>query len=190
MVPARHIQWRAGTLPFRSLPTGGHIHFGMSPSNHLMRALDNYLAVPFLMLENPGAARIRRRTYGLLGDFRLKRHGGFEYRVMPSWLVSPVYARAALCLAKVIGCEWPRLRLDIFTDAAARRAFRSANQEYFKRHMTAVALDLRSLPNYQQYAAEIEPLLELVLEGKRWRTSNDLRVAWQLRRARRRPRRR
>lgn len=185
LVPNRYIKWRAGTLPFNKLPVGGHIHFGMLPTSGLLRALDNYLAVIFLLLENPAAARSRRRRYGWLGDYRLKTHGGFEYRVVPSWLVSPVFARGALCLAKVIGCDWHRLRHDSFVSPEARIAFRQANQEYFRSELTSLLAMIRSLPSYANYAQEIEAMLTYVEQNRRWRTSADLRRSWRLLRRRR-----
>ena len=180
VAPYRNVQWRAGTLPFRELPVGGHIHYGMLPVSPMLRALDNYLAVLFLLLENPAAARARRSLYGWLGDYRRKPHGGFEYRVVPSWLVSPVYTKAALCLAKVIGCEWPRLRYDYFLDPEAQRAFRRADQEYFRKGIDQIIADLRGTFTYQEYRDAIEPVFEQVLAGRRWRTGGDLRRTWRL----------
>ncbi len=180
LAPYRNVQWRAGTLPFRQLPVGGHIHFGMPPEGPMLRALDNYLAVLFLMVENPAAARARRRRYGWLGDFRHKLHGGFEYRVTPSWLVSPVYTKAALCLAKVIGCEWPRLRHDYFLDPDAQRAFRQADQEFFRPGLLRLISDLRGVPAFAEYSEEIDPLLEQALAGQHWKTGGDLRRTWHL----------
>ncbi len=188
LVPNRHIEWRAGTLPFSKLPVGGHIHFGMLPTSGLLRALDSYLAVIFLLLENPAAARSRRRRYGWLGDHRLKTHGGFEYRVVPSWLVSPVFARGALCLAKVIGCDWYRLHHDVFVNPEARSAFRRADQEYFRSELAGLLLMIRSLPSYGSYAQEIEAMLAYVEQNKRWKTSANLRRSWRLLRRRRRSR--
>jgi len=185
LAPYRNIQWRAGTLPFRKLSVGGHIHFGMRPTSQLLRALDTYLSVLFLLVENTAAARLRRSKYGWLGDFRLKDHGGFEYRVIPSWLVNPMFARGALCLAKVIGGEWPKLQRDLFLSAEAQRAFRAADQDYFRKHLRQLLADLRSLSSYRQYAEHIEPFLEWVESERRWKTGGDLRRNWRLRISRR-----
>ncbi len=180
LAPYRNVQWRAGTLPFRQLPVGGHIHFSLQPQSALLRALDNYLAVLFLMIENPAAARARRRKYGWLGDYRSKPHGGFEYRVTPSWLVSPQYTKAALCLAKVIACEWPRLQYDYFLEPEAQQAFRKADQEYFRPGLSQIIAQLRQSACFPEYQEAIEPLLEQVLAGQRWRTGGDLRRIWHL----------
>ncbi|MGI6343587.1 MAG: putative amidoligase domain-containing protein [Bacillota bacterium] len=185
LAPYRNIQWRAGTLPFRQLPVGGHIHFSMQPSGPILRALDSYLGVMFLMVENQGAARARRAKYGWLGDYRIKNHGGFEYRVLPSWLVSPAYTRAALCLAKVIGCEWPRLRHDFFLQPEAQTAFRRADRSCFQPELEKLMDELRSLGSYEKYAEHIEPFFEYILENRSWKTSGDLRRAWGLRISRR-----
>jgi hypothetical protein len=53
------------------------------------------------MIENPRSASLRRKRYGNLADFRIKKYGGFEYRTLGSWLVSPEITRGVLCLAKI-----------------------------------------------------------------------------------------
>ena len=57
-------------------------------TSRLLRVLDNYLALPFILIEDQNT-KLRRPRYGFLGDFRRKTHGGFEYRTLPSWIVSP-----------------------------------------------------------------------------------------------------
>src|SRR5690606_17952603 len=91
----RRYGWYAGSgrAPYH---TGGHVHFsGLPLTGPIIRALDTYLALPFLLIENPVKARRRRAKYGRLGEVRRKRWG-FEYRTPPSWLVAPRFAEAAL----------------------------------------------------------------------------------------------
>ncbi|MEN9405997.1 MAG: hypothetical protein RLZ12_281, partial [Bacillota bacterium] len=83
------VNFLAGAMPLPGFPLGGHIHFsGLELDFHLLRALDNYLALPCILLEDE-ASIARRPKYGFLGDFRHQRHGGFEYRVLSSWLHTP-----------------------------------------------------------------------------------------------------
>jgi hypothetical protein len=96
------LTWLAGGMPLRGFPLGGHVHFsGVWLNSHLLRALDNYLALPLLLIEAE-TARQRRPRYGFLGDFRRQPHGGFEYRTLPSWIVTPQVAVGVLSLARVI----------------------------------------------------------------------------------------
>src|SRR5690606_31866806 len=90
--------------------------------------LDNYLALPVLFLENPKSSRLRRPRYGFLGDWRSQPHGGFEYRTPGSWLISPQYAQAVLCLAKVVATDYPLLRRNVFLSLANQRAFYQADK--------------------------------------------------------------
>ncbi|MCZ4142661.1 hypothetical protein BZG17_33240, partial [Escherichia coli] len=102
--------WQAGSMPQRGLPLGGHVHFsGITLNGELLRTLDNYLALPLAMLQDP-RGDARRPRYGALGDFRLKSHGGFEYRTLPSFLVSPLVAKGVVGLAGLIASNYRRLR--------------------------------------------------------------------------------
>lgn len=81
------------SLPFRF--AGGHLHWGGNftstgiPIERYIRALDATIGIAsvgmFASLENP----LRRRFYGLAGEYRLPAHG-IEYRVLSNaWLCSP-----------------------------------------------------------------------------------------------------
>lgn len=112
LIADRSLRWRAGGMPLRGWALGGHLHFsGVTLCAPLLRALDNYLALPLFLLEDIRAAA-RRPRYGVLGDFRPQPHGGFEYRTLPSFLVSPVIAKGAVCLAHLIVSHYedPSLR--------------------------------------------------------------------------------
>ena len=63
-----HIEWLAGGMPEPVFALGGHLHFsGVLLSTRLLRALDNYLALPLVMIEREedgakaAAVRISRR---------------------------------------------------------------------------------------------------------------------------------
>lgn len=168
--------------------TGGHIHISNIPlTTGLLRALDVYLAILFLLVEHPAKARRRRRRYGGLGDFR-RKPWGFEYRTVPSWLVSPDYTRAAFVLAKIVAEHWPRLQLDPFLSPDTQGAFYSCRKSVFHPYWSRLRRDLESLPGYDQFGEALEPLIETVEEGRIWAEGRDFGRQWGFQR--RRPRRR
>lgn len=181
LAPYANIEWRAGSMPFEQFPVGGHIHFkGVQLSGQLLRALDNYLAVPLLLIEEPTSARRRREKYGYLGDFRLKPHGGFEYRTPASWLVSPEVSRAALCLAKVIASEYHVLTRDVFLRPEAQQAFARADRGYFLPHFTALWSDLAVTETFGLYEHGLKVLEKMILSHETWVEKVDIRKTWGL----------
>lgn len=80
--------------PFRT--AGGHIHLGgdgvLQDSIQIklvVYALDLFVGIPSLFLDNNILAHERRQMYGRAGSFREKSYG-LEYRVLsPFWLRSP-----------------------------------------------------------------------------------------------------
>lgn len=82
------------TTPFRT--AGGHIHLGGDGALQdsikiklVVYALDLFVGVPSLYLDNNILAQERRRMYGKAGSYREKSYG-LEYRALsPFWLRSP-----------------------------------------------------------------------------------------------------
>jgi hypothetical protein len=183
-VPYVNIEFRAGSMPFQGHPIGGHIHFSGLPrvSGQLLRALDTYVGLPLFLIEDVETAKRRRPLYGYLGDFRPQPHG-FEYRTPSSWLVSPTYARASLCLAKLVATGYRQLPSDIFADRDLVAAFYRADKEPFYALAERLFTDLISLPLYPEYATLIEPLHEMIVRRGHWRENADIRRAWRLPRA-------
>lgn len=175
------LAWLAGSEPVPGLPTGGHIHFsGVRLSGALLRALDAYLALPVLMLEPPAAAARRRQRHGFLGDVRFKRDGRFEYRTLPSWLVSPRVAAGVLALARLVACEHPLLPADPLADLASVRAFYAGRREALRPWIARLRRHLERLPGYARYEADVAPLLARAEAGEPWDEAADLRAAWGL----------
>lgn len=175
------LTFRAGALPVSGIPLGGHLHFsGVALTAERLRALDNAVALPLRLLEPPAAAR-RRPRYGALGDFRPKPYGGFEYRVPPSWLVSPLLARGTLALAKVAAeCSRelaPHRPLD---DDAMRDAFYGGDRALLLTGFERIRRAIAATSGYARYREDIDPLFRAIAEGKRWDESADLRVKWKI----------
>ncbi|MDY0322698.1 MAG: hypothetical protein RBR24_01640 [Candidatus Carbobacillus sp.] len=88
----------AGCAPHPHFSLGGHVHArGVKLTMDGLRRFDLYLALPLLALA-PRTCAARLKRYGYLGDIRFKRHGGFEYRTLPSWMVDPWLTRYVLLI--------------------------------------------------------------------------------------------
>jgi hypothetical protein len=178
MIPSG-VVWLAGSVPDGTFSTGGHIHFSRVPlSTMFLRALDNYLAVPLFLLEDPARALIRRPRYGFLGDIRVKSHGGFEYRTPFSWLTSPVLARGTLCLAYVVAREHIRLNRDLFSDIRYLEAFYAADKGPFRQVVDELWRDLAQTATYETYRQSLEDLKQLIDTGWVVDESADFRRVW------------
>jgi hypothetical protein len=70
---------------------GGHIHVGTDKVDMILgiRAMDLFLGVPSVILDNSPASVARRELYGKAGAMRPKPYG-FEYRVLSNfWMFDP-----------------------------------------------------------------------------------------------------
>ncbi|SEL32286.1 hypothetical protein [Paenibacillus sp. OK003] len=173
--------WQAGGMPQRGLPLGGHVHFsGVTLNGELLRALDNYLALPLAVLQDPRGSG-RRPRYGALGDFRLKSYGGFEYRTLPSFLVSPLVAKGVVALAGLIARGYHQLRQRPLGEAAIHTAFYEGNREVMQAHIPALLDDLTQMDGYERYERYAAPLINQLRQGRTWDESRDIRKLWNIR---------
>lgn len=115
---ASHLQdsklvWLGGSHPVGKFSLGGHIHVsGISLTSDLIRALDTYVALPLALLENPAGSIRRRPGYGTYGDVREHDHGGeggFEYRTLPCFIMTPVLTLEVLTLFHTVAVVYPKL---------------------------------------------------------------------------------
>ncbi|WP_338539909.1 putative amidoligase domain-containing protein [Paenibacillus tundrae] len=173
--------WQAGGMPQRGLPLGGHIHFsGVTLSGHLLRALDNYLALPLAFLQDPRGDG-RRPRYGVLGDFRVKSYGGFEYRTLPSFLVSPLVAKGVVALARLIAGNFLYLRQRPLAQAPVHTAFYEGDRDVMQRYIPTLLDDLTRLSGYDKVERYAAPLIRQLREGNTWDESRDIRKLWNIR---------
>lgn len=178
LMPDRSLRWRAGAMPLPGWALGGHLHFsGAVLTAPLLRALDNYLALPLALLEDPRGSG-RRPRYGALGDFRHQPHGGFEYRTLPSFLVSPPVAKAAVHLAYLIARHYERLTLRPLDREELHAAYYAGDKSALRRALPPLLAGLRRLPDYAEHARYTEPLFRHMAEGKTWDESRDIRGLW------------
>jgi hypothetical protein len=105
---------------FRS--AGGHIHVGREDYNDIdelecskhefligkasrvrtIRAMDMYVGLPLLLIDNSEASKLRKRLYGMAGRFRPTSYG-VEYRTPSNyWLSKPELAELVYDLTKFV----------------------------------------------------------------------------------------
>jgi hypothetical protein len=172
--------WLAGAMPYTGYPIGGHIHFsGIEPTFGLLRALDNYLTLPLMMAEDEKGVR-RRPKYGYLGDYRIKNHGGFEYRTPPSWLVSPTLTKGVLASAKLIVLHHQKLTLTPLSNPDLQTAYYKGEKSSFTFWLSLLCQGLKDLDDYEQYKKYLDPYFEYLQSRKKWDETRDFRRAWRL----------
>ncbi len=174
------LRWVAGGMPVRGMPLGGHIHFSGVPLRaSLVRALDNYMAMPLLLLEHPSGID-RRRKYGQLGDIRLKAYGGFEYRTLPSLLNSPTLTKGALAMAKLIALHSSRLTKRYLDQERYASAYYQGDKQALLEPVERVWQELVRLPGYGDYAAELSRVKQWIDNRRVWEETVDFRVYWRI----------
>ncbi len=96
------------TTPYRF--AGGHLHFGIVEAKfktkeyieRYVRALDMILGVASVSLLGELDSPIRRRYYGLPGEYRTPKHG-FEYRTLSNaWMCHPLAMNMVFDLARSV----------------------------------------------------------------------------------------
>ncbi|WP_245640108.1 putative amidoligase domain-containing protein [Paenibacillus dakarensis] len=174
------LQWKAGGLPDPRYPLGGHLHFsGVPLTMSVLQCLDNYLALPLAILEDP-AGRGRRPRYGFLGDYRRQPYGGFEYRTLPSFLVSPLITKASLYIAYLIIMHHSKLRARPLNHERYHKAYYEGNPAVLREAALKLHQDLTLLPEYGTYSRVIDQLFEYIREGRTWDESRDIRPLWNI----------
>lgn len=180
LIGDRELAWLAGSMPAKGLPLGGHIHFsGVGLSERLLRALDNYLALPLVLLEG-SAAGSRRPRYGFLGDFRRKRHGGFEYRSLPSWLATPELAFAVLALAWTVALHYRDLLQRPLERANVQQAYYRGDKRELAPIVSEIWRDLETLPAYREYRSELDAFRDAIRRMEPWDEQADFRIPWKI----------
>lgn len=181
LAPYRNVKWLAGSQPFAGFSIGGHIHFSnIKLDAALLRALDNYVGITSFLIENPNTAIRRRKKYGHLGEYRLKNHGGFEYRTPGSWLVNREITTAMLCLAKMVSSRYYQMNKNYLNNPEAQEAFYKGNQEYFRDLFPEIWADVKTLDLYNDYAEALSVIPRLIASETTWNESEDIRKAWKI----------
>jgi hypothetical protein len=173
-------KWLAGAMPYPGFPLGGHIHFsGIQPNFKMLRMLDNYLALPLVMAEDVNG-KGRRPKYGFLGDFRYQDYGGFEYRTLPSWLVSPTLTKGVFALAKVIVANYQTLQYDPLASLTIQEAYYEGDKVALQSWIQKLWDDLQSCEDYRMYHKDLHAFYRYLTSGICWNETRDFRIPWRL----------
>lgn len=180
MINDHSLIWQAGGMPRRGFCLGGHLHFsGVTLTPELLHVLDNYLALLVFVLEDESSLK-RRPRYGFLGDFRIKDYGGFEYRTLPSFLISPLVTKGVVALAKLIMIHHKELNLRPLADEKVYVAFYQGNQAVIRKVIPPLITQIELLSSYSQYENYIAPLFQAIASEKTWDEQADIRQSWKL----------
>jgi len=173
-----NLAWLAGNQPIAHLPIGGHLHFSQVPLHFLLiRVLDEYLALPFRILEDPRGVS-RRPRYGMLGDVRNKAHG-FEYRTLSSFIYTPKITLATFTLAKFLVQHHMKLPVGAFLRPEVLQAYYRGNgAELYSLAEEKMTL-VESLPEFESIRQQVAPLFQRVREGAPMDEKQDIRPAWR-----------
>jgi Phage phiEco32-like COOH.NH2 ligase-type 2 len=143
--PGKQISYRSA---------GGHMHFGwgkFSKQNEdqiplIVKALDAILAVGCVSMFAEFDHPMRRRYYGLAGEYRLPPHG-LEYRTLSNaWLFHPIAANMVFDMARLVANLGANRLIDVWDhneketvdtimhcDVKNARKILDKNQEVFKK---------------------------------------------------------
>jgi hypothetical protein len=173
-------KWLAGNMPYNGFPLGGHIHFsGIQPDFKMLRALDNYLSLLLVAVEDE-RGKGRRPKYGFLGDFRYQKHGGFEYRTPPSWLVSPTLTKGVFVTAKLIVANYRTLNHNPLADFDLQHAYYTGDKEKILSLVPVLWEDLKKLDDYQIYENYLDEFYRYLTSGITWDETQDFRKNWRI----------
>ncbi len=173
-------KWLAGNMPYNGFPLGGHIHFsGIRPDFKMLRALDNYLSLLLVVVEDE-RGKGRRPKYGFLGDFRYQKHGGFEYRTPPSWLVSPTLTKGVFVTAKLIVANYRLLRHNPLAGFPMQQAYYRGDKEKVISIVPTLWEDLKRLDDYQNYKKYLDEFYRYITSGITWDETKDFRKNWRI----------
>lgn len=181
----KQLRWLAGGMPIQGIALGGHLHIsGIRLTPRLLRVLDAVLAIPYAAVaDQAGMGRLRK--FGGLGDYRRQFHGGFEYRTLPSWLVSPALTKAAIVSCWLAVAHRQELAARLESPLVLEEAYVANDRERLAREalnmlelLSALATEDASY-EYELNKA-LEPLKHALQQRKTWDEQIDLRKRWSL----------
>lgn len=177
-MPRTDFVWLSGGMPKQGYPLGGHLHFsGIELDIELLRVLDNYLLLP-LALSESDQSRQRRSRYGNPGDVRKKSYG-FEYRSLPSWILSPDLAKGVLALTELIAKHYLDFNMRPMLREPVARAFASGNKTLLRKIVNRLWEDISQVDGYPKLKADLEPFMKQLLNQEEWEDGRDIRTGWK-----------
>ncbi|UVI27703.1 putative amidoligase domain-containing protein [Paenibacillus spongiae] len=174
------LRWLAGGMPVKGFALGGHIHVSGVPfTTRLLHQLDSYVAFPLSLAESAND-RLRRPRYGALGDFRKQPHGGFEYRTLPSWLVSPMATKAALALTLLCALETETLDYLPSLEEPFVEAYYAGDRTKLSACIDPLVQAMSATSSWRDLRSWVEPYLNAIARGDQWDERADIRIKWRI----------
>ncbi|MGZ9584136.1 putative amidoligase domain-containing protein [Paenibacillus marinisediminis] len=176
------VSWYAGSYPLGRLPIGCHVHISGVPLHpELIRALDTYVSLPLALLE-PASLKQRRPAYGTLGDVRLHDHGGaggFEYRTLPNFALTPELTLDVLQLFDAVIMNYACLhRRDAAEDKWLRSFMSGRKNERYRETSIRILRELEEQCTKKSHVSSIRRLIGYLDEGWHWDEHSNVRDAW------------
>ncbi|WP_195570781.1 putative amidoligase domain-containing protein [Paenibacillus sp. 1001270B_150601_E10] len=176
------VKWCGGSLPHPLLPIGGHLHVsGIPLTPEMSRALDMYVALPVSLLEpTAGEGTSRRPKYGMLGDIRMQEYqgeGGFEYRTLPCFAITPELTMEVLSLFAAAVEHYRELSHRDSLRPALVYSFTEGHKEQYRELAQTLLMDIAARAGGSK-RFWIERLHERIKNGWTWNESEDLSSAW------------
>lgn len=191
-------KWRAGSY-FAGYSLGGHIHFGFNDGhdyysggstkiNKIRNALDSFVAPIVLLMEDKTEAIKRRQSsYGRLGNVESKQWG-FEYRTLPSFIVSPTVTEGVLALSKVVASEVlngnnpdiSSFATEVGSFSPNRAEFANCNQALFRKELELRWKVIKKMSLYMTYKEPLEQLKKLIMDGVKFSDFEDMKESWEV----------
>ena len=174
----------------RSMPIGGHLHFGHLELQHndelnttLAQNLDFLLAVPCLFLENKALAVARRyhSSYGRLSDWR-GQDWGMEYRTLASFVASRQLTRCIFYLSHAIADATIYHNWKAKSHKISREAFALCDTSHLKPLLPEIFEDQKNLPKYKEdrkYRRAIDLFRQMVKRGDP-AFSTEIKAGWSV----------
>jgi hypothetical protein len=197
-IPA-NIAWMAGSWIERK-PIGGHVHFGGVTgydTGPLVEMCDGILAQQIILCEDENGARRRRAgQYGKLSNIRTKLWG-FEYRTLPSFILSPHITIGVFALAKAAMLEelnngdhsLKKLKKGVLKNILKidKTKFVNADKAYFRERMDVVWKSV--IRNYQYFKTDegvglwrhVASLKQIADNHPSWHNDKDIMHRWNIR---------
>ncbi len=183
-------KWKGGSMCDNNA-IGGHLHFGnsqlrdQSNAQTLNAALNKTLGPIFTLLEDPEEAVDRRIGVGygsmLSESYRMQPHG-MEYRVLPSWLSSPVDAEGAIALGHLLAINSGNAKIMAMVNALPEidyDAIEDCNKTYIAFFLKGIATCLTQIPKFDEYRSSIIPIFRKIANGETL-FMGDMKESWKL----------
>lgn len=178
----QNLRWQAGAMPVKGVALGGHLHVsGIPLTPRLLRLLDVMLALPFAALADE-SGKARNDKFGGLGDYRKQFHGGFEYRTLPSWLVSPALTKAAIYVCWLTVEQRFALAEHLHSDdlQTVEEVYAQGEREQLCALAQKYIELLVSLTTDRRLVEGVQPLQRALQQRSTWNEQSDIRQRWKL----------